>query len=46
MVCAQVLGNDVAVGVAAAQGKFELNVYKPLIAYNVLRAACSCWATR
>jgi fumarate hydratase class II len=36
MVCAQVLGHDVAIGVAAAQGQFELNVYKPLIAYNVL----------
>ena len=36
MGCAQVLGHDVAIGVAAAQGQFELNVYKPLIAYNVL----------
>ena len=36
MVCAQVLGHDVAVGIAASQGQFELNVYKPLIAYNLL----------
>lgn len=38
MVCAQVLGNDVAVGVGGASGNFELNVYKPLIIYNVLRS--------
>jgi fumarate hydratase class II len=36
MVCAQVLGHDMAVGFAASQGQFELNVYKPLIAYDVL----------
>jgi fumarate hydratase class II len=36
MVCAQVMGHDVAIGIAASQGQFELNVYKPLIAYNVL----------
>jgi fumarate hydratase class II len=36
MVCAQVVGHDVAIGMAAAQGQFELNVYKPLIALNVL----------
>ena len=36
MVCAQVMGHDVAIGIAAAQGHFELNVYKPLIALNVL----------
>lgn len=36
MVCAQVMGHDVAVGFAASQGQFELNVYKPLIALNVL----------
>ena len=35
MVCAQVMGHDVAVGFAASQGQFELNVYKPLIALNV-----------
>jgi fumarate hydratase class II len=38
MVCAQVLGNDVAVGVGGASGNFELNVYKPLIISNVLRS--------
>ncbi len=36
MVCAQVMGHDVTIGMAAAQGHFELNVYKPLIALNVL----------
>ena len=34
MVCAQVMGHDVAIGIAASQGQFELNVYKPLIALN------------
>jgi fumarate hydratase class II len=32
MVCVQVMANDVAIGIAASQGNFELNVYKPLIA--------------
>jgi fumarate hydratase class II len=36
MVCAQVLGHDAAIGIAASQGHFELNVFKPLIALNVL----------
>lgn len=36
MVCAQVMGHDVAIGYAASQGQLELNVYKPLIALNVL----------
>jgi len=36
MVCAQVMGHDAAIGFAASQGQFELNVYKPLIALNVL----------
>ncbi len=36
MVCAQVFGHDAAVGFAASQGHFELNVYKPLIAYDTL----------
>jgi hypothetical protein len=36
MVCAQVMGHDVAIGFAASQGQFELNVYKPLIALDVL----------
>jgi len=36
MVCAQVMGHDVAIGVAASQGQFELNVFKPLIAYDLL----------
>jgi len=36
MVCAQVFGHDAAIGFAASQGQFELNVYKPLIVMNVL----------
>jgi fumarate hydratase, class II len=39
MVCTQVLGHDVALSIAASQGHFELNVYKPLIAHNVLDSA-------
>jgi fumarate hydratase class II len=38
MVCCQVMGNDVAVGVAGSQGNFELNVFKPVIIYNVLHS--------
>ncbi len=38
MVCVQVMGNDTAVGIAGSQGHFELNVFKPIIAYNVLQA--------
>ena len=38
MVCVQVMGNDAAVGFAGSQGHFELNVFKPMIAYNVLQA--------
>ncbi|HEY6163214.1 MAG TPA: class II fumarate hydratase, partial [Bacteroidia bacterium] len=39
MVCAQVMGNDVAVSVGGSMGHFELNVFKPVIAYNVLQSA-------
>lgn len=39
MVCAQVVGNDVAVSFGGATGHFELNVFKPLIAANVLHSA-------
>ncbi|MEC8693107.1 MAG: class II fumarate hydratase [Bacteroidota bacterium] len=39
MVCAQILGNDVAVSFAGSQGHFELNVYKPVIAANLLQSA-------
>ncbi len=38
MVCAQVLGNDVAVNVGGAMGNFELNVFKPVIIHNVLQS--------
>ena len=38
MVCAHVMGNDAAVGFAGSQGHFELNVFKPMMAYNVLQA--------
>jgi len=36
MVCAQVMGHDAAIGFAASQGQFELNVFKPLIALDTL----------
>ncbi|NBR13140.1 MAG: class II fumarate hydratase [Flavobacteriales bacterium] len=39
MVCAQVMGNDMTVSVAGSNGHFELNVFKPVIAYNVLQSA-------
>jgi fumarate hydratase class II len=39
MVCAQIMGNDVAISFAASQGHFELNVYKPVIASNMLQSA-------
>lgn len=38
MVCAQVMGNDTAVSIGGATGHFELNVFKPLIAFNVLQS--------
>ncbi len=38
MVCAHVMGNDTAVGIAGSQGHFELNVFKPMISYNVLQS--------
>ena len=38
MVCSHVIGNDTAVGFAGSQGHFELNVFKPVIAYNVLQS--------
>ena len=39
MVCAQVMGNDVTVSIAGSNGHFELNVFKPVIAANVLQSA-------
>jgi fumarate hydratase class II len=39
MVCAQIIGNDTAVSIGGASGHFELNVFKPLIASNVLQSA-------
>jgi fumarate hydratase class II len=38
MVAVQVMGNDTAIGIAASQGNFELNVFKPVIAYNFLQS--------
>ena len=38
MVCAQVMGNHVAITVGGAQGHFELNVFKPVMAYNMLQS--------
>ncbi len=39
MIAVQVMGNDAAIGVAASQGNFELNVFMPVIAYNFLQSA-------
>lgn len=39
MVCAQVMGNDVAINIGGASGNFELNVFKPLIVHNFLQSA-------
>ncbi|VAW19882.1 Fumarate hydratase class II [hydrothermal vent metagenome] len=38
MVCVQVFGNDAAIGFAGSQGNFELNVFKPVMAYNLLQS--------
>ncbi len=38
MVCAQVMGNDFAITIAGSGGHFELNVYKPVIVYNILQS--------
>ena len=39
MVCSQVMGNDVAIGVGGLQGHYELNVFKPVMAANILQTA-------
>ena len=38
MVCVQVMGNDTAIGIAGSQGNFELNVYKPVMIYNLIQS--------
>ena len=38
MVCAQVFGNDATIGFAGSQGNFELNVFKPVMAYDLLQS--------
>tara|TARA_B100001057_G_scaffold222722_1_gene223095 strand:+ start:93 stop:1475 length:1383 start_codon:yes stop_codon:yes gene_type:complete len=38
MVCIQIIGNDTAVSIAGSQGHFQLNVFKPLIVYNILQS--------
>jgi len=38
MLCTQVMGNDATIGIAGSQGNFELNVYKPVMAYNLLQS--------
>jgi fumarate hydratase class II len=38
MVCAQVMGNQTTMSVAGSQGHFELNVFKPVLAYNMLQS--------
>jgi len=39
MLCAQVMGNDVAINIGGASGNFELNVFKPLMIHNFLQSA-------
>ena len=39
MVCAQIMGNDVAISIGGAQGHFELNVFKPVMAKNLIESA-------
>jgi len=39
MICCQVMGNDMAISLGGASGNFELNVYKPLIAHNLLQSS-------
>ncbi len=39
MVCAQIIGNDTSVSFAGSQGHFELNVFKPLMANNIIQSA-------
>jgi fumarate hydratase class II len=39
MVCAQVMGNDVAITIGGTQGHYELNVFKPLMAANILQSS-------
>jgi fumarate hydratase class II len=39
MVAAQVMGNDTAIGIAGSQGNFELNVFKPMLVFNLLHSA-------
>ena len=38
MVCAQVMGNDACIGFAGSQGNFELNVFKPVMIYNLIQS--------
>ena len=38
MVCAQVMGNDATIGFAGSQGNFELNVFKPVMIYNLIQS--------
>ena len=38
MVCCQVIGNDMTIGIAGSQGNFELNVFKPVIIFNILQS--------
>ena len=38
MVCTQVMGNDLTISIAGASGNFELNVYRPVIAYNIIQS--------
>ena len=51
MVCAQIMGNDTTINIAGANGNFELNVYKPVLIFNLLQSielladACESFTT-
>ena len=38
MVCTQIMGNDLTISIAGASGNFELNVFRPVIAYNIIQS--------
>ena len=45
MVAVQVMGNDAAMGMAASQGNFELNVFMPVMRLQLSCSPCACWPT-
>ena len=43
MVCSQVIGNDTTISLSGAQGNLQLNVFKPVMAYNIIQSARTYW---